>query len=354
MQNSTTGMTSDYAHNDTFQERVEVAAERLVVQAAGHVATVIPGAFVIVDYGCSTNPHSATMLRAIGAIRAVDETREIAVVHNDLPSNDWSVLSRAVADPTSGYTSKAPNVYTMISPRSFFEAVVPRWSAHLGISFSAAHWLRTQPSLPAGSWCFSDAREPARTQLADLAAQDWERFLLARSHELAAGAVLIVSMIGTAGAEGGSNVTAHELLRFMRETAEEFVGQGQLNRGVFEEFVFPTYARTAQEAQAPLLPGRGLAPYFDVLAIDIVPIANPYLELLDRGQTAEYVKRYLGFVRAFSAGTLLAHLFTPGAQTAKPADLLDRYYARLAERLAQDPTRGIFSDWTLNVMARRR
>jgi len=239
----------------------------------------------------------------------------------------------------------------MMAAGSFFTPVVPNAEAHLGISFSAAHWLREQPSLAAGSWCFCDAREPERAILAELAAEDWRVFLSARAHELVSGGALIVTMIGTAEKSG---VTAHELVQFLRDTAQEFVDEGRLERSVFEQFVFPTYARSVDEAQAPFLSGGALAPYFEVETADVVPVANPYLPLLQRGETAKYIDSYVGFVRAFTAATLLAHVFGPGGRQEKPDVLLEAYYDRLRERLAQNPERGVFKDWTLRIVANRR
>ena len=354
MANTTTGMSDDYSIHDEYQRSVAAAARIPVESAARRAAVASSGTFVIVNYGCATNPHGAMLHSAIAAVRMVDSAREIVVVHNDLPTNNWNALCLAAIDKTSGYTTgweAAP--LTMLSASSFFGPVVPRASVQLGLSFSAAHWLRSQPEMQAGSWCFCDAQEPARSLLAAQAAADWEQFLKARAHELAPGAMLIVETIGTAAIDDNNCVTARELLQFMRTIAQDLVTEGNLDSAVFDRFVFPTYARTAAEAAVPFASGRVLASCFDVESVEVFPVPNPYLELMRRGDIAQYAESYVAFVKAFTAHTLSLHLFDPGARGCAGSDLLDEFYRRMRDRIAADPSQAIFRDWTLRVVLHR-
>jgi hypothetical protein len=171
------------------------------------------GQVVVVDYGASTGANSlASVGIAVAAIRARNPEQHIAVVHNDLPSNDWNQLFSNVASRRDSYTKVAgPSVLPLASAISFFEPAVPTSSALLGMSFSAAHWLRTQPTvtLPDGFY-FCEATGDARRTLAAQADADWTAFLVARAADLAQGGRLLVQMVGTdPGAEGTApNVTA--------------------------------------------------------------------------------------------------------------------------------------------------
>lgn len=345
---ATDGMTADYAAHDEYQQSVAKAADDLVRDAAARGASGA-GTFVLTDYGCSTNPHADMIRAAVQAVRRSDARREIAIVHADLPSNDWNALVAAAVDPQSGYIAGFdPQPLTAIAPRSFFEPVVASATVRLGVSFSAAHWLREQPQLDAGSWCFCDTREPAHAQLARAAATDWEAFWSARAREFAPGAIAIVQTIGRTVDHGASCVTAHDLLGFMREVAAEFVEEGRLDRERFEKFVFPTYARNAEEARAPFERGASLSECFEVERAVVFPVDNPYLPTLQTSGTDAYARSYVGFVRAFTASTLRDRLFNGDGA------LLDAYYARAIAAIAADPARGVFRDWTLQVVARRR
>lgn len=346
---ATDGMTADYAAHDEYQRSVAKAADDLVCDAAARVASSSGGTFVLADYGCATNPHAAMIRAAIEAIRRTDAHREVAIVHADLPSNDWNALVAAAVDPQTGYVSGFdPQPITAIAPRSFFEPLVASATVHLGVSFSAAHWLREQPQLEAGSWCFCDACEPAHAQLAQAAARDWESFWSARAREFASGAVAVVQTIGRTTENGTSCVTAHDLLTFMRDIAATFVAEGRLDRDRLAKFVFPTYARSADEARAPFESGASLADSFDIERAVVFPVANPYLPMLQAGDVAGYARSYIGFVRAFTATTLRERLF--GGDAA----LLEAYYARAIAAIGADPQCGVFRDWTLQVVARKR
>src|SRR5690606_6150734 len=95
-------------------------------------------------------------------------------------------------------------------------------AVHLGLSFSAAHWLRRQPEVlvPEGIY-FPEATGAARAALAAEADDDWTAFLAARAADLAPGGRLLVQMVGTDPAPGPAapRVTGRLLLRAMGEVA---------------------------------------------------------------------------------------------------------------------------------------
>ncbi len=234
-----------------------------------------------------------------------------------------------------------------------------RQSVHLGLSFSAAHWLRTQPDLvlPAGFY-FSEATGDARTALAARAAADWLAFLSARAADLAPEGRLLVQMVGTdeTGAADGSRVTARKLMLAMSEVAKEMVAEGKLDPALTDRYILAVYARTPSEARAPLEgPSAPLRDTFEVLQCRTDPVANPYLDQWRAdGDANAYGRSYGAFVRAFTESSLREHLFAAGARTGDADALIDEYFERLAERFAADPQRDAFEDWTLTVALARR
>ena len=317
--------------------------------------------FVIADYGSATGRNSAASVRlAVDAVRARRADQPVAVIHNDLPANDWNELFANVTSAHDSYVrADGPPVLAMASAVSFFEPAAPSASVHLGVSFSAAHWLRNQPDvvLPGGFY-FCEATGETRAALAAQAASDWAAFLSARAADLAPGGRLVVQTVGTdpAGAADGSSVTARKLMLAMSEVADELVADGSLDRAKVDRYILPVYARTPAEARAPLEgQGAALRDAFELVVCRTDPVPNPYLEKWRADHdAAAYGRAYSAFVRAFTESSLREHLFPQGTTDEQAGELLDRYFTALAERFAADPERDRFEDWTLTVVLGRR
>jgi cyclopropane-fatty-acyl-phospholipid synthase len=351
-----------YDDHSEYQRATAASAGRFISESVAGV--LLPDAdqtFVIADYGSATGRNSVASVRvAVDAVRAGRPNQPVAVVHNDLPTNDWNELFANVASAPDSYTrAVGPPVLALASAVSFFEPAAPSRSVHLGVSFSAAHWLRTQPAVvvPDGFY-FSEATGDARAMLAEQAAADWVCFLSARAADLAPGGRLVVQMVGTdsASAPAGAGVTARNLMLAMSQVADELVASGLLDRACVDRYVLPVYARTPAEARRPF-EGQGaeLRDVFELIECRTDRVANPYLQTFyaDRDATA-YARSYTAFVRAFTESSLREDLFSPGSPGRDPEALLDQYFARLTDRFAADPERDAFEDWTLTVVLARR
>jgi SAM dependent carboxyl methyltransferase len=346
-----------YDDHSEYQRSVAAAGESYIDECV-HAIPMPPGAraFVIVDYGASTAANSlASMRAAVSAVRARRADQPVASVHNDLPTNDWNQLFANLASHPDSYTKLAgPPVLSLASAISFFVPAVPAASAHLGVSFSAAHWLRTQPSVtvPEGFY-FCEATGEAQAALAAQADADWTTFLEARAADLVAGGRLLVQMVGS----DPPHVTARKLLRAMTEVARDFVSDGKLTAAAVDKYLLPVYARTPEEARAPLeRPESPVAEAFTVETVRTDPVANPYLDKWRAdGDAAAYGRSYAGFVRGFTESSLRNHPFEPGVTPGHdPAQVLDDYFSRLTARFAAKPEADAFEDWTLTVVLSRR
>jgi hypothetical protein len=97
-----------------------------------------------------------------------------------------------------------------------------------------------------------------------------------------------------------------------------------------------------------------LAGELDPVHVDVVEVANPYWEELERsGDRAAYAEAYTQFVRAFSESTLDEHLFTPGATAANGDALADEFFRRFRAHSAADPAEGRYEAWILRVVFAR-
>lgn len=191
-----------------------------------------------------------------------------------------------------------------------------------------------------------------------MADADWTAFLEARAADLAYGGRLLVQMVGSAsGADRGEpDVTARRLLRAMAEVAADMAHDGILDPGAVERYVLPVYARTVDEARAPLARGGSLVrAAFTEVECRTDPVPNPYFRrYLSDHDAVSYGKAYAAFVRGFTESSLREHLFGPGTTQGAVDEAIDRYFARLAARFATDPERDRFEDWTLTVVLARK
>ncbi|HEY7106782.1 MAG TPA: hypothetical protein VH986_10290 [Acidimicrobiia bacterium] len=356
---ATQGMARDYDEHSEYQRAVADTATSLITGSVHAVPLEPDETFVVADYGASTGANSmAAMRAAIEAVRARHADQAVVALHNDLPTNDWNRLFHDLTtSPDSYLTLAGPPVVPLASGVSFFQPAAPRGSVRLGLSFSAAHWLREQPTVvvPDGFY-FCDATGDARAALAREADADWTTFLLARAADLAPGARLVVQCIGTAVADDGTaSVTAARLLRAMNEVAHGMAADGLLDPDAVTRYILPAYARTVAEARAPLTrPRSPVAPAFEEVTCRIDPVPNPYLTAWRSDHdSAAYGRAYAGFVRGFTESSLREHLFTPGVKDGDVDGALTEYWARLTARFAADPERDPFEDWTLTVVLAR-
>jgi hypothetical protein len=79
----------------------------------------------------------------------------------------------------------------------------------------------------------------------------------------------------------------------MWDVAVELSGDGMLDRATLDEYVFPAYCRSAEEATAPGRKRGELARAFELASADIDEVPNPYWEQLARdGDRDAYAAAY--------------------------------------------------------------
>ncbi len=347
------GRAGYYDTHSEYQRAVADTAAALIQRCVA--ASPLPDAnetYIVADYGCSTGANSIKMVSdAVTAVRARQPGIAVAALHNDVPTNDFNQLFANLAAAPDSYLGLEPPVLPLASAGSFFATAAPAGSVNLGMSFSAAHWLSVQPevSVPGGFY-FCEAQGDARESLARRAADDWARFVRARTAELAPGARLVVQMVGT---DDAGQVTARRLLQAMAEVAEAMASEGMIDPGAVEHYILPVYARTAAEAEQPLVDDPLVTAALAVDEIRVDPVANPYLDAWQRdGDSDAYARSYAAFVRAFTESSLRLHLFAAAGPSADR--LVDEYFTRLESRFAADPMADRFEDWTLTVILARK
>lgn len=286
------------------------------------------------------------------ALLAARGATDLAVLHNDLPTNDWDTLAANLAGPDS-YLRAFPAVRALFAPRGFFERVTLPASVTLGTSGSAAHWLSAQPpgiDMPRSLYR-SDAPPDQLARILAAAAGDWTAFLEARADELQPGGVLLVQMLGSDGNADPVRVSAAALMGLMNSCILDLVDGGQIPAEAYARYCFPVVPRTIAEAAAPL--AGPLGERLELLHCGLTAVPSPYQAAYEKsGDAATFARDYVAFTRAFSESSLRDGVFRFAKGGAEAA--ADRIYGQMEEALAARPEAFPFDDLTLAVMVRRR
>ena len=341
-----------YDANSAFQRQVAASGDDLLAAAVAALAVPQGAPVTVADYGCSEGRNSMAIVgRALGLLAARGAV-DMAVLHNDLPTNDWVQLAANLGGAGS-YLETFPATRALFAPRAFFERVTLPASVTLGTSGSAAHWLSRQPpglDMPRSLYR-SDAPPEQREKLLAQAASDWQAFLAARAEELQPGGVLLVQMLGSDGAVTPERVSAAGLMHLMNLCILDMVDGGEIPVEVYAHYAFPVVPRTIAEATAPVI--GPLADRLELLHCGLTPVPSPYQVALEKtGDVSTFAKDYAAFTRAFSESSLREGVLRFAKSGADAA--ADRLYAGMRDALAAKPEAYPFDDLTLALVVRRR
>ena len=257
-----------YDDHSEYQRKVAETGSALVRGCVDAVAVPEPGeTFVVADYGASTGRNSIAAVRnAIDQVRSRRPDQMAAALHNDLPTNDWNEFFTNLQTSPDSYLSLEPSaslgtqqglagppVLPLVSAVSFFEPAAPAGSVHVGVSFSAAHWLRTQPTVavPDGFY-FCEATGTRRAPRSPRRRTPTGSRSSRRAHRICTAAAGCwsrwsgASRRPTPGASHG--VTARLLLRAMADVAAGMAADGDLDPAAVASYILAVYARTPEEA----------------------------------------------------------------------------------------------------------
>lgn len=355
---TTLGMTESYNANSKYQEDVLEFGKPILL--AGIDKTELPGKdkiFSIVDYGCSQGQNSVRIVRfMIEKILKREPEQGIVVVHNDLPTNNFNKVFENLYGPDSYLTLRDHAIWPLCSGMSFYHSILPKESVHCGISSSAVHWLSQFPNITFADGIYlPQAKGSILQSILQIASQDWQQFLVARSREIIKGGFLFVQTIGrrpNPKKKEQIQTTSEQLFLVIDEILHEMLQKKYLQKTVYDKFVFPAIPRSLDEALMPLKTDLKTKWVCEHGSVD--EVENPYFKMYQQNKdAAQYAKDYIGFVRAFTESTFHNHLFVPGALNLPPMELTNYFYAHLQERIEQNPEEGIFFDYTLNVLFRK-
>ncbi|KAL4725657.1 hypothetical protein ACLX1H_007807 [Fusarium chlamydosporum] len=128
-----------YNENSSLQElAVDKSVELL--SPDGYRETSI----TLADYGSSEGENSIRLFsKYLAKLPAISSA---VLIFNDTSTNDFSSLSTTINISWSDHSHNGKlAIRTLLSPRSFFQQVLPDNSTDAGFSFTALHWLQNMP-----------------------------------------------------------------------------------------------------------------------------------------------------------------------------------------------------------------
>src|SRR5271165_3901215 len=204
---------------------------------------------LIVDYGSSQGRNSMAPMRvAIEAVRARSGPKPVQVVHTDLPSNDFASLFKTLHDDPESYLAGTTGVFPAAIGHSYFEPLLPPEQVHLGWNSWTLHWMSQKPvDVPDHALARLSSIAVVRAAAEERLADDWIRFLTARSSELRKGGKLL-SLIIIRTAE---RVGADWLVSNLWDSVIEMGRDGVLSEQEQLRITIPAGYRSMTEIKAP-------------------------------------------------------------------------------------------------------
>jgi len=321
--------------------RVQAAALSpavLMLEGAAKMVTLPPDSqpIVIADYGSSQGRNSLVPLQtAIRALRErVGQTREISVIHTDLPENDFTVLFETLLTSPESYLRKDGAVFASAVGRSYYEQFLPTHSVALGWSSWAVQWLsRTPARIPDQVQVAFSHDAPTRAAFAQQAAEDWQSFLRMRGRELCAGGRLVVLAMAV---DDNGDFGYRPVLDAMYSALVEMVDGGFLSAEELQRMAIPTVGRSRTDFLAPF----GASRCFNGLCMEELKIFfgedHIWSDFEQHRDPLAFGAQWAAFARASVFPTLAGSL-DGGGTTPRTSDFMKRLETGMITRLAAKP-----------------
>lgn len=147
-----------YAQNSSLQRKAFDMVKHITIETILDLyISITPQSLGIADLGCSSGPNTLSAIKEIiNAVKGSSRKNqlpapEFRVTLNDLPSNDFNSIFKALPDLYkelgNGTNSMRPHVFISAVPGSFYGRLFPSNSLHFVHSSYSMHWLSKVPPL---------------------------------------------------------------------------------------------------------------------------------------------------------------------------------------------------------------
>ncbi len=318
-----------YNRHSAFQAS-GVAGLIPLMEAVARTVPIGSEPVVIADYGSSQGRNAMGPVR-----RALEELRTrlgpdhpIQVIHTDLPGNDFAALFTALEDDPTSYMTGLSQVFPAAVGRSYFQPILPSSSVHIGWNTWTLHWLDGEP-VRAADHVLAALSGDLAAEIAERQARDWERFLFCRSIELRLGGSLISAFVGKRGDTSGWGWLGGEFWEAVLDLRRE----GLLSEEETLAMTVPTSGRNVEAVKRPF-DTTGVYAGLRLDMAEVVEVHDPFWpDFKASGDVRAFARSHANTTRGWSGPTIARAL----GDRRERAEVLDRLYDRLAERLMTAP-----------------
>ena len=291
MSNSIKGMAGCYNSNCRPQMASVKLSLPFIQQAVDVLDLPSSGApLIIADFGSSQGSNSIHAMKMIIEYlrESKQEARSLLLVHNDLPSNDWSQLFQLLNDDDS--------YHGVACGRSFYEQCLPQNSVIISHSSTSIHWLSCKPCNMSNHCSILFGQDNERNSFKRQAREDLSLFLQHRSRELIVGGVLIISIVciddqGSCGSNPAKRLL-YEVAQSLPLTPQELL-----------HYTITEYPRTYEECVDHELFKQNS---FELINTQFLPIESEMFSQWRNGQVPldEFARAHTQFMRSWSESAL--------------------------------------------------
>jgi hypothetical protein len=228
-------MAENYNKNSTTQREVINFTLSYIRRAIDVFDVASSSTPIIADFGTSHGQNSIyamkTIIQCLKDSHKINDEKEVLIIHNDLPTNNWTNLFESLNNDNS--------YHGVANGRSFYEQCLPPNSLSIGYSSSSLHWLSHKPCNLSNHCCAIPGQEKENEPFKQQSKLDFAAFLEHRSRELIIGGVLILSILCTD--MEGPNLHAN-FAHLSYKCAQLYLSPQELL-----DFTYPVYFRLFEE-----------------------------------------------------------------------------------------------------------
>ena len=299
-----------------FPDIIHAAQTILSSSSSANNQTSAPSTITLADFGAADGLTTRYLLEHI--IDNIPNNVKIDVMVNDQESNDWDScahnlsqigkLNRSIPKDDASCTptreERKHNIELFANPGSFTKQLLRDNSVDIATSNIAYHWLSPNNLPLPGSFSFhNNSTDPViAAAWHEHAANDWRDICRSRHAELKPGGYFIASVPRMAR---NRRYSYDEVFTTVFDPIlDRWVKEGILDLKERQKVFVPGVARTVAEFEA------GMEGYFDIVKIDEVIMANPYLNGVNHLESEHerqmmFAQRYTDSIFAWTHAMLL-------------------------------------------------
>lgn len=320
---ATLGMSGSYNSNSSPQLFLIESSMGFIKEGIQSL-DIIPSSFPIMigDFGSSHGSNSVyIMKRIIDLIKEIKKPeRSFLVIHNDLPTNDWTSLFHIL--------NKDKTYFGLANGRSFYSECLPSNSLTIAFTTASIHWLSRKPCNISNHCISVYAQGEELEAFKSQAREDYRQFLECRSKELISGGILIL-MISSVNEQGqcmteGIYEILYKCAKLLPLTENELLN-----------YTIPVYLRSYDECLDQQLFNKYS---FQLIRSDVSSVNFKFYEQLQNGEINldQFAKIQTGFMRCATESIIRDALESNKERSKEDIDILVNQFWEIYHQQAKE------------------